>query len=107
MAGITTDHVAMNASIGVGLEQPGHDRWSHVLCPITGHPCEGDLSWRCEDYGCARKAGLSPHSHENFLSCSDLVDAGSDLVRVCARVGFLRSSGRFRFCPSHVGHRLR
>jgi hypothetical protein len=36
------------------------------LCPITGYPCEGDLSYLCEEYGCARKGGLSPHSHENF-----------------------------------------
>ena len=35
-------------------------------CPITGRPCEGDLSYVCEDYGCARKGGLSPHSDENF-----------------------------------------
>ena len=34
-------------------------------CAITGHPCEGDLSHLCEDYGCARKGGLSPHSDEN------------------------------------------
>jgi pimeloyl-ACP methyl ester carboxylesterase len=34
-------------------------------CPITNHPCEGDLSYLCEDYGCARKGGLSPHSDEN------------------------------------------
>jgi hypothetical protein len=34
-------------------------------CPITGRPCEGDLSYLCEDYGCARKGGLSPHSDEN------------------------------------------
>jgi hypothetical protein len=27
---------------------------------------EGDLSKRCEDYGCARKGGLSPRSDENF-----------------------------------------
>jgi hypothetical protein len=37
-----------------------------VLCPITGHPCEGDLSYLCEDYGCARKGGLSPCSDENL-----------------------------------------
>jgi hypothetical protein len=37
-----------------------------VLCLITGYPCEGDLSYLCEEYGCARKGGLSPHSHENF-----------------------------------------
>jgi hypothetical protein len=37
------------------------------LCPITGYPCEGDLSHLCEDYGCARKGGLSPQSEENLL----------------------------------------
>ena len=36
------------------------------FCPITGYPCEGDLSYLCEDYGCARKGGLSPHSDENL-----------------------------------------
>jgi hypothetical protein len=39
---------------------------SPIRCPITGYPCEGDLSYLCEDYGCARKGGLSPHSDENF-----------------------------------------
>jgi hypothetical protein len=37
-----------------------------LLCAITGYPCEGDLSHLCEDYGCARKGGLSPHSEENL-----------------------------------------
>jgi hypothetical protein len=32
---------------------------SPFSCPITGYPCEGDLSHLCEEYGCARKAGLS------------------------------------------------
>lgn len=36
-----------------------------IRCPITGYPCEGDLSYLCEDYGCARKGGLSPRSEEN------------------------------------------
>jgi len=36
------------------------------LCPVTGYPCEGDLSYLCEEYGCARKGGLSPRSDENF-----------------------------------------
>jgi hypothetical protein len=36
-----------------------------VRCPITGFPCEGDLSHLCEDYGFARKGGLSPCSDEN------------------------------------------
>lgn len=35
-------------------------------CPVTGYPCEGDLSHLCEEYGCARKGGLSPRSEENF-----------------------------------------
>ena len=39
---------------------------SQPLCPITGYACEGDLSHLCEDYGCARKGGLSPHSDENL-----------------------------------------
>jgi hypothetical protein len=37
-----------------------------IICPITGHPCEGDLAYVCPDYGCARKGGLSPRSEENF-----------------------------------------
>jgi len=37
-----------------------------IRCPVTGYPCEGDLSYLCEDYGCTRKGGLSPHSNENF-----------------------------------------
>jgi len=43
-----------------------NDNHAVTLCPITSHPCEGDLSYLCEDYGCARKGGLSPHSEENF-----------------------------------------
>jgi hypothetical protein len=35
-------------------------------CPVTGYPCEGNLSYLCEEYGCARKGGLSPRSDENF-----------------------------------------
>jgi len=42
-----------------------HSR-SQLLCPITGYACEGDLAHLCEDYGCARKGGLSPHSDENL-----------------------------------------
>lgn len=45
----------------------GHNRNElPFLCPITGHPCEGDLSHLCEEYGCARKGGLSPRSDENL-----------------------------------------
>jgi hypothetical protein len=42
-----------------------HSRFQ-FLCPITGCTCEGDLAYLCEEYGCARKGGLSPHSDENF-----------------------------------------
>ena len=42
-----------------------------VNCPITGFPCEGDLSYLCEDYGCARKGGLSPRSEEISADPSD------------------------------------
>jgi hypothetical protein len=42
------------------------DDRSPARCPVTGRPCEGDLAYLCVDYGCARKAGLSPHSAENL-----------------------------------------
>lgn len=46
---------------------PAHDGQELTeLCPVTGYPCEGDLSYLCEEYGCARKGGLSPRSDENF-----------------------------------------
>ena len=38
---------------------------ARLRCPITGRRCEGDLAYLCEDYGCARKGGLSPRSEEN------------------------------------------
>jgi hypothetical protein len=37
-----------------------------IRCPTTGYLCQGDLSHLCKDYGCARKAGLSPDSKETF-----------------------------------------
>jgi hypothetical protein len=37
-----------------------------VRCSITGAPCEGDRAHLCVEWGCARKGGLSPISHENF-----------------------------------------
>jgi hypothetical protein len=43
-----------------------NDKQSLFVCPLTGRCCEGDLAYLCEDYGCARKAGLSPHSEENL-----------------------------------------
>ena len=60
-------------SIGLKKNPPGYDRGSSNCdghapfpCPITSRLCEGDLSHLCEEYGCARKGGLSPHSHENL-----------------------------------------
>ena len=51
--------------IGAKMDQSNDRSQSHILCPITRHPCEGDLSYLCEDYGSARKGGLSPRSEEN------------------------------------------
>jgi hypothetical protein len=42
------------------------DNEPSLRCPITGYSCEGDLSHLCEEYGCARKGGLSPRSDENL-----------------------------------------
>ena len=48
--------------------------WTQLIrCPITGHPCEGDLAYLCPEYGCARKGGLSPRSEENFLTRWSLI----------------------------------
>jgi hypothetical protein len=33
-----------------------------TICPMTGMYCQGDLAHLCDEYGCARKAGESPHS---------------------------------------------
>jgi hypothetical protein len=48
-------HVESGVSVG-----------ERIKCPVTGAVCEGDLAHLCPDWGCARKAGLSPLSHENF-----------------------------------------
>jgi hypothetical protein len=37
-----------------------------IRCSITGAPCEGDRAHLCDEWGCARKGGRSPISHENF-----------------------------------------
>jgi hypothetical protein len=42
-----------------------HDDGGHPRCPITGEICRGVLAHLCEDYGCARKGGLSPNPGEN------------------------------------------
>ena len=48
------------------FEAEGASRPMRIRCVITGAPCEGDLAHLCADWGCARKGGLSPVSHENF-----------------------------------------
>ena len=58
-----------------------NDRQPVFRCPITGFPCEGDLCHLCEEYGCVRKAGLSPRSDENFgLSASEVLRPNRRLV---------------------------
>ena len=58
-----SDLPALRCKAGTALHsRPGKQLFR---CPITNHPCEGDLAYLCEDYGCARKGGLSPHSDEN------------------------------------------
>lgn len=37
-----------------------------IRCSITGAPCEGDSAHLCVEWGCARKGGISPISHENY-----------------------------------------
>jgi hypothetical protein len=44
---------------------PRDDDDGRMRCPVTGAVCTGILAHLCEDYGCARKAGLSPHPDEN------------------------------------------
>ena len=63
----------MTATINAQRDNRTDDRelnrrdWNRlIICPITGHPCEGDLAYLCPEYGCARKGGLSPRSEENF-----------------------------------------
>jgi len=29
-----------------------------LICPVTGSPCTTEQDEFCEDYGCARKAGI-------------------------------------------------
>jgi hypothetical protein len=64
---------AMTTSVKVQRDSRTKDdelrlrNWKQLmLCPVTGHPCEGDLAHLCPEYGCARKGGLSPRSEENF-----------------------------------------
>ena len=54
------------AMCGASVTRRLQQSQSQLPCPITGCPCEGDLAYLCEDYGCARKGGLSPHSDENL-----------------------------------------
>lgn len=66
MVQLTNDHNEIARLFGFETESPNNYSRSRVLCPITGCLCEGDLSYLCDDYGCARKGGLSPNSDENL-----------------------------------------
>jgi len=44
------------------LQRAMEDDEGDRICPVTGTYCQGDLAHLCDDYGCARKAGESPHS---------------------------------------------
>jgi hypothetical protein len=55
IAEVTANSAAVRSCIA------DRDGSSPARCPVTGRPCQGDLAYLCEDYGCARKAGLSPH----------------------------------------------
>jgi len=51
------------------IVEPGRrddDDGGRIRCPITGELCRGVLAHLCEDYGCARKGGLSPDPREDF-----------------------------------------
>jgi hypothetical protein len=54
------------ALLGKAVVDKLKEERSQMRCPITGAACEGDLSHLCQEYGCARKGGLSPRSNENF-----------------------------------------
>jgi len=63
---MTESHFWENPRLSAGKSDRSQRGQARMFCPITGCACEGDLSHLCEDYGCARKGGLSPHSDENM-----------------------------------------
>ena len=63
---MTESHFWENPRFSAGMSDRSQRGQARPSCPITGCACEGDLSHLCEDYGCARKGGLSPRSAENF-----------------------------------------
>jgi len=65
MAATPAANEAIESLLRTAHRQPNDDAWP-LRCPVTGRRCEGDLSHLCEGFGCARKAGLSPHSSENY-----------------------------------------
>ena len=65
MAATPDVHDAIDSLLRRAFRQPHDDNAAPLRCPVTGRRCEGDLAHLCEGFGCARKAGLSPHSHEN------------------------------------------
>jgi hypothetical protein len=60
-----TDAVTVDRAICSADTGPPVDDGGGMRCPISGELCTGILAYLCEDYGCARKGGLSPHPDEN------------------------------------------
>lgn len=46
---------AANANVPTPLEEEGE---LPLICPVTCQPCTTEQDEFCEDYGCARKAGI-------------------------------------------------
>jgi hypothetical protein len=43
---------------GAEPDDPYEDYLQPIICPVTGQPCMTEQDEFCEDYGCARKAGI-------------------------------------------------
>jgi hypothetical protein len=60
----------MTATTKVQRKGPTQNWEQSTICPITGHPCEGDLAYLCPEYGCARK-GRYRRDRGKFLKTSN------------------------------------
>lgn len=49
---------AEGSSCRVALEDDDDHGELPLICPVTGAPCTTEQDEFCEDYGCARKAGV-------------------------------------------------
>lgn len=58
-----------------------HDDDLPLICPVTGSPCTTEQDEFCEDYGCARKAGIDV---DRGLYLSPCAEERSRLRRIVA-----------------------